>query len=495
MGQCLLQVQCQGRSAKLLAVVSKGNRQNLLGCTWIDALELDLNEIYHMNQVQNNQGTLNSLLRCYSTIFQDGLGRCHKVKVHLTLKPDAQPKFCKSQLLPFSIKPAVEQDLERQVHNRVLQRVEYSEWETPIVVVPKPSKAVRICGDFSVTVNPQLKINQYPIPRPEELFAALNGGEQFTKLDFSEAYLQLELDEESQQFMVINTHKGLFKYTRLPFGIAAAPAVFQQTMDIVLQGLPGVVCYLDDIIITGKDKQEHLNNLEQVLSRVQEYGFRVRKEKCFFMQDSVEYLGHIVSKNGIQMSPKKVEAIVEMPQPKDQKDLRAFLGMVNHYGKFMSNLSDLCAPLNDLLQKTAKWRWSKEYEEAVHKIKDKLGSAEGLVHFNPSLPIVLAADASSVGIGAVIFHRYPDGTEKAITHASKTLTPSEKNYSQIERKALALIYGVKKFHQYLWGREFTLQTDHKPLTTIFGKKKGIPANHSRPSSKMGIDTDGLFFSH
>ena len=120
------------------------------------------------------------------------------------------------------------------------------------------------------------------------------------------------------------------------------------------------------------------------------------------------------------------------------------------------------------------WRWSKECEEAVHRIKDKLGSAEGLVHFNPSLPIVLAADASSVGIGAVIFHRYPDGTEKAIAHASKTLTPSEKNYFQIEREALALIYGVKKFHQYLWGREFTLQTDHKPITTFFGKKKGIP---------------------
>ena len=141
--------------------------------------------------------------------------------------------------------------------------------------------------------------------------------------------------------------------------------------------------YLDDIIITGKDKQEHLNNIEQVLSRIQEYGFRVRKEKCFFMQDSVEYLGHIVSKNGIQMSPKKFEAIVEMPQPKDQKYLQTFLGMVNHYGKFMSNLSDLCAPLNGLLQKTAKWRWSKECEEVVHKIKDKLGSAEALVHHYP----------------------------------------------------------------------------------------------------------------
>ena len=122
--------------------------------------------------------------------------------------------------------------------------------------------------------------------------------------------MQLELDEESQHFMVINTHKGLFKYTRLPFGIAAAPTIFQQTMDVIFQGLPGVVCYLDDIIVNGKDKSEHL---EQVLSRIREYGFRVRKEKCSFMQDSVEYLGHIVNKNGIQMSPKKVEAIVKMP--------------------------------------------------------------------------------------------------------------------------------------------------------------------------------------
>ena len=197
------------------------------------------------------------------------------------------------------------------------------------------------------------------------------------------------------------------------------------------------------------------------------------------MQDSFEYLGHTLDKNGIQMSPKKVKAIVEMPRPKDQKELRAFLGMVNHYGKFMPNLSDLCAPLNRLLQKAVQWKWIKECEEAFLKIKEKLGSAEALVHFNPSIPIFLTADASSVGIGAVIFHRYPDGTEKAIAHASKMLTPTEKNYSQIELEALALIYGVKKFHQYLWGREFMLQTDHKPLTTIFGKKKGIAPTTGR----------------
>ena len=162
-----------------------------------------------------------------------------------------------------------------------------------------------------------------------------------------------------------------------------------------------------------------------------------------------------------------------MPQPKYQKELQAFLGMVNHYGNFMPKLSELCAPMNQLLQKTAEWNWTEECKKAFHQIKEKLTSAEALVHFNPSLPIILAADAASVGIRAVIFHCYPDGTEKAIAHASKTLTPTEKNYTQIEQEGLALIYGVnlKKFHQYLWGREFTLQTDHKPLTTILERRR------------------------
>ena len=170
------------------------------------------------------------------------------------------------------------------------------------------------------------------------------------------------------------------------------------------------------------------------------------------MQDSVEYLGHIIDKRGIQMSSKKVKAIAEMPRPTDQKELQAFLGMVNHYGKFLPNLSDLCAPLNRLLQKAVKWKWIKEYDQVFLKIKEKLGSAEALVHFNPSLPIVLDADVLMLHqlalIWAVISNRYPDGSEMAIAHASKMLKPTE-NYSQIEWEALALIYSVKKFHQYL----------------------------------------------
>ena len=263
-------------------------------------------------------------------------------------------------------------DIQRLVHSGVLQKVEHSDWATPIVVVPKPSKAVRICGDFSVTVNPQLNINQYPLPRPEELFTALNGGCKFTKLDFSDAYLQLELDDESRNFMVISTHLGLYQYTRLSFGIAAAPAIFQQTMETMLQGLSGVVCYLDDIVVTGKSDAEHLQNLERVLAKIQEYGFQVRKEKCSFMQDSIEYLGHIVDKNGIHVSPKKIKGIVEMPKPRNQHQLRSFLGMVNHYGKFLCNLSDMFAPLNKLLQKEQPWSWTNSCQDVFDRIKKKI---------------------------------------------------------------------------------------------------------------------------
>jgi len=166
-------------------------------------------------------------------------------------------------------------------------------------------------------------------------------------------------------------------------GIAAAPTVFQQTMDTVLQGLLGIVFYLDNIV-TGKDKAEHLLNLEKVLSRIQEYGFRVCKEKCFFIQDSVEYLGHIVDKNGIQVSPKKVKAIAKMLQPTNLAQLRTFLGMVNHYGKFIPKLSEMCSPLNHLLQKSVKWKWTNECKKVVQQIKETLMSSEALVHYNSS---------------------------------------------------------------------------------------------------------------
>ena len=190
------------------------------------------------------------------------------MKVKLYMKEDSIPKFHRPRPLPLALKAKVEKELERQVKLGIIQKVNVSEWGTPIVPVIKPSGALRLCGDYKTTVNSQLQVNQYPLPRPEELFAALNGDQKFTTLDLSEAFLQIKLEEKAKAFTTINTHKGLYSFSRLPYGIASSPAIFQCLMEQVLPKLPGVVCYIDDILITGKDDDEHFSRLEAKFQRI-----------------------------------------------------------------------------------------------------------------------------------------------------------------------------------------------------------------------------------
>uniref|UniRef100_A0A914UXR7 RNA-directed DNA polymerase n=1 Tax=Plectus sambesii TaxID=2011161 RepID=A0A914UXR7_9BILA len=219
----------------------------------------------------------------------------------------------------------------------------------------------------------------------------------------------MELDGESKKLVVINTHRGLFQYNRLPFGVSSAPAIFQQVMDKMLAGIQGVGAYLDDVIISGSSEAEHDRRLHQVLQRIADYGFHVRQEKCSWRVTSVEYLGFIFDADGLHTNPKKTAAIMTMPPPKNLSMLRSFLGMVNHYGKFLPSLADRLAPLHKLLKKDAsdkhvKFEWSAECQKAFERIKADLASPLMLTHYKPELPIIVAADASNEGIGAVIAH-------------------------------------------------------------------------------------------
>ena len=323
--------------------------------------------------------------------------------------------------------------------------------------------------------------------------ASLTGGKQFTKLDLRSAYQQMPLDAESAKLVTINTHQGLYEYTKLPFGVSSAPAIFQRSMDSILQGLPQVICYLDDILITGKSEGEHIKNLEEVLKRFKEHGITLKKDKCVFFQKSVEYLGRVVDAQGIRTSERKVQAVREAPAPENIQELRSVLGMINYYGKFIPNLSTLLHPLHNLLKANQPWKWSAECQQVFQKVKHCLTQAPVLVHHNPDLPLVLAADASAYGLGAVISHRWADGTEKPIAFASRTLNSSERNYPQVEKEALGLVFGIKKYHEYVYGRRFTLITDHQPLTAILGPKRGIPTCISSSSyAKMGVTIDSLY---
>ena len=192
------------------------------------------------------------------------------------------------------------------------------------------------------------------------------------------------------------------------------------------------------------------------------------------MQPSVEYLGYIVDKDGLHATPAKIEAIVNARKPRNVQELRSFLGLVNYYGKFICHLSTMLQPLNHLLCKSVTWKWSAECQKAFDELKTQLASSDVFVHYDPSRSLKLDCDASSYGVGAVLSHVFPDGLERPVAYASRTLTQSERGYSQLEKEALSLVYGVNKFHQFIYGRPFTLVTDHKPLMTILSPKKGLP---------------------
>ena len=258
--------------------------------------------------------------------------------------------------------------------------------------VLKQDGSLRICGDYKVTVNQAAKTDCYPLPRIDDLFASLAGGKAFSKLDLAHAYQQLQLDDESKKLVVINTHKGLFRYNRLPFGVSAAPAIFQRTIVGILQGIPNVCVYLDDILVTGETEEKHLETLNKVLNRLEEAGMRLKPNKCAFLLPAVEYLGHHISAEGIRPTQEKIRAIMEAPAPQDVTQLRAFLGLVNYYGKFVGQMSSILAPLYKLLEKKTTWNWGQAQQTAFQLAKQKLTSASVLVHFDPQKPLILSCE-------------------------------------------------------------------------------------------------------
>ena len=421
-----VRVQYNNQTKNLQLYVVKTQGPALFGRDWLRQIQLNWRTIKSITKKvprKDRQQRLQKLLDKYSEIFEEKVGTLKSTKTRLTMNEDTQPKFCRARPVPYALQPKVEAELKRLEREGILNKVAFSDWATPIVPVVKRNGEVRICGDFKVTVNPQLQTEQYPLPRIEDIFAKLAGGQKFTKIDLRQAYHQMEVHEESKKYLTINTNQGLYQYDRLVFGITSAPAIWQRSMDQVLEGVKGTSCILDDMIITGKDDDEHFKNLEEVLKRLEQHGLRAKKEKCQFFQEKITYCGHEVDKHGLHKTKEKVNAVV---------------------------------------------------------------NALVLTHYNPNLPLKLACDASPVGIGAVLSHIIEDGTERPIAFASRTLNKAERKYSQIDKEALALVWGVKKFHLYLFGPTF--HPGYRPRTTDFNfqPKERHTSYDNRTSSTLRI---------
>lgn len=265
----MVPVKYGSQQKKLNALIVEGGGPNLLGRDWLEEIRLEWETIFQIASAKP-RSAFHEALSKYPDVFAEGLGTLKGVKAKIYVDQNAEPKYIKARAVPYALRTNVELELERLEREGIISPVEFSEWAAPIVPVAKPNGTVRICGDYKLTVNQVSKLDNYPIPKTEDLLATLEDGEKFTKLDMSQAYQQMTLDEEFRKFTTINTHKGLFQFNRLPFGVSSAPGIFQRTMENLLQGIPQVIVRMDDILISGKDDNNHIANLEAVLKKLSE---------------------------------------------------------------------------------------------------------------------------------------------------------------------------------------------------------------------------------
>lgn len=476
-GQLHVPVTYAGKTVNATLVVLGCAGPNLCGRDIIQAFQLTGGPVLNM-EVNNGKLPNNdeisiaaALKEEYADLFSPGLGLIKGYPVHLQLREGTVPRFCKARSVPYALRESVNEEIARLVDTGILTQVASAEWAAPLVPVVKKDGSIRLCGDFRTTVNTACHTEQYPLPRIRDIFAKLTGGEVFSTLDLKDAYNQLPIDDATKKLLVVNTPKGLHCFNRLPFGVASAPAIFQKRMEAILQGLPGVQVYLDDLVVA--EKKGNCDTLRRVFQRLREAGVKLHPRKCRFRQQEVEFLGHRISAKGLKPKTENIDALLRMPRPTCVAELRALVGLVTYYNAFLGNLATVLAPLYELLKKNTPWKWQSKQEDAFEAVKRLIKDVQVLTHYDPSKALILETDASSCGIGAVLYHRV-DGVNKPIGFRSRTLSAAERNYAQIEREALAVVFGVTKFREYLLGNQFTLVTDHKPLIRLFSPDKTIP---------------------
>ncbi|KAK8767019.1 hypothetical protein V5799_006200 [Amblyomma americanum] len=305
----------------------------------------------------------------FKDLFELGTRLMKEPPASIAMKKDATPRFLKARSLPYALCEKEGMELDGMCQQGILSPVSHSCWATPIVPVVKADGTLRICGDFKVTVNPECDVDQYPLPKMGDIFASLKGGYWFSKLDLHEAYCHIPLDDQARQVAVLNTHKGLFAYNRLPYGIASAPAIFQRKMEEILKNVPGTQAFLDDVLI-AEDKNSYGKTVNKVLEIFRENGIRLRKDKCVFGAQEVTYLGHKIDRHGWHPTEKKLDTIVRSPAPRNVQELGSFLGLITYCRSFLPNMSSLLAPLYRLLQKESKWKWASEEKRAFESCEE-----------------------------------------------------------------------------------------------------------------------------
>ena len=446
---------------KVRFLVVKEDLTPLLGLNATQKMKLlTVHKENFINVVENANDDLTAN---YADVFNKGLGTLPG-KVRLQVDPDCKPVILPARKVPVSVREKFKEELQRLERLKVITPVdEPTEWVSQIVVAVKKSGELRVCIDPR-PLNTVLKRERYQIPVIDDLLPDLTDARVFTKVDLASAFWHLELDRESSMLTTFATPYGRYRWLRLPFGLSVSSEIFQKRLHQELQGLPGVKCIADDILIHGTCEADHDSNLDGFMRRCQQKGIKLNAEKLEYKCKEVPFHGHLLTTEGLKPDPEKVRAIVEMPRPKDRGDILRLNGMVNYLSRFLPHLSDVMKPLRDLTHKDAAWCWDDLQEKAWNDVKTLIASAPVLAYYKPTEVLEIQCDSSQSGLGAALMQNgHP------IAYASRALTETESRYAQIEKEMLAIVFSVEKFNDFTFGRRTVVHTDHKPLESIFMK--------------------------
>ena len=442
--------------------VIQGLKTPLVGRPAISSLNL-------VARVTLIQGDQEAITKRFPELFE-GLGQMTG-EYHIKLQPHTTPfSLTTPRRIAIPLRPRVKEELQRMEKLGVIAKVQQAtDWCAGIFVVPKSNGKVRICVDLT-KLNASVCRERHILPSVEEILAQLGDAKVFTKLDATSGFWQIKLANESALLTTFITPFGRYCFKRLPFGISSAPEVFQRKMSEILNGLEGVVCLMDDVLVFGRNYEEHNKQLETVLQKLSESKVTLNREKCEFAQPEITFLGQVIDKNGVHPDPQKVEAITKIPVPNNRTEARRFLGMATQLSKFCPQLSEQAKPIRDLLSAKNEWLWGEPQQKSFDSIKMQLSTSPVLALFDPERETIVSSDASSYGLGAVLKQKQPNGEVRPIAYVSRSLTDTEQRYAQLEKEALALTWACERLSNYLVGTKFLIETDHKPLVPMLSTK-------------------------
>ena len=430
---------------------------------------------------KTEQEKAKELIGEYQDIFalkDTELGHTKLVKHEIKLLDDKPFKEHYRRIPPQQFEE-VHKHLEEMINIGAIRKSQ-SPWASAIVLVRKKDGSLRFCIDLR-KLNERTVKDAYSLPRIEESLDCLNGAQFFNSVNLKSGYWQVELTEESKALTAFTVGPlGFYECVRMPFGLTNAPATFQRLMESCLgeMHLNWCIIYLDDVIVFSKTPEEHLIRLRGVFQKMREVGLKLKPSKCEFFKDRIAYLGHIVSKSGIETDPKKISDIKEWPQPKTVTDVRQFLGFTNYYRKFIKQYTQVANPLNKLIsghnakKKNKRVEWTQECEDSFQSLKKICTETPVLAYANYEKPFKLTTDMSKKGFGAVLSQIGEDGKERPVAYASRTLNKAEKNYTTHKLEFLALKWSITdRFHEYLYGSTFEVFTDNNPLSYVLSSAK------------------------